>query len=167
VIGSEISTRLMVEQKNADVLGNALVSYALYKDKSDYINRMKLIDVFNLKTSELTGEFQRATQYELDIHYVGKRDFNDVKTLLEANLPLKQGVKHSESPIVKERVTYDKPTIIFLNNSDVQQAKINFYFDGEPYQIAQDVDYDAFEEYFSGGFSGLVMQEVREKNSMA
>ena len=167
VVGSEISGRLFVEKKNADVLGAALRNYALYKDKSDYIDRMGLMDVYYLKISELTGEIIRATNYELDIHYVGKKPYTEVSELLKANLPLKEGVRKSESPFVKDRVSYDKPTIYFLPNSESQQAQIYFYFDGAPYTIADEVYYRAFQEYFSGSFNGLVMQEIREKNSMA
>ena len=49
----------------------------------------------------------------------------------------------------------------------MQQAKIYFYINGLPYEIADDVDYEAFNQYFSGGFNGLVMNEIREKRSMA
>jgi zinc protease len=167
IIGSEISYRLMTEKKDANVLGSALLDYAVYKGKSDYIDRMSLMDIYGLQISELTGEIIRASDYELDIHYVGKKSFEEVSKLLGENLPLKEGVKTSESPLVKEQVTYDKPIIYFLPNKDVQQAQIYFYFDGMPYAIEQEVDYNAFIEYFSGSFNGLVMQEIREKNSMA
>lgn len=167
IVGSEFSNRLMIEMKDVGTLADALLDYALYKDKSEYLDRMELMDVYGLKISELTGEIIRATNYELDIHYAGKRAFDDVANVLRANLPLKEGVVKSESPLVKDRVAYDKPTIYFLPNSDVQQAKIYFYFNGAPYKIEDDVRYNAFAEYFSGSFNGLVMQEIREKNSMA
>jgi predicted Zn-dependent peptidase len=167
VVGSEISTRLLFEKKSADALGAALLDYALYKDKSDYIDRMGLEDIYYLTISDLTGEIIRATEYDLDIHYVGKRDINEVKELLKANLPLKEGMKPSESPIVEDRVKYDKQTIYFLPNSDAQQAKIYFYIEGFDYHIKDEVAINAFNQYFSGGFNGLVMNEIRENNSMA
>jgi predicted Zn-dependent peptidase len=167
VVGSEISARLMFEKKSADALGSALLDYTLYKDKSDYIDRMGLEDIYYLTISELTGEIIRATEYDLDIHYVGKQDINEVKELLKANLPLKEGMKPSESPIVEDRVKYDKQTIYFLPNPDAQQAKIYFYIEGFDYQIEDEVAIDAFNQYFSGGFNGLVMNEIRENNSMA
>ena len=167
IIGAEISSRLMIEKNDANVLGNALLDYAVYKNKSEYIDRMGLMDIYKLQISELTGEIVRATDYELDIHYVGKKPFDKITKLLGENLPLKEGVKPSESPLVKEHVMYDKPTVFFLPNRDVQQAQIYFYFDGAPYAIDQEVGYNAFVEYFSGSFNGLVMQEIREKNSMA
>lgn len=167
VVGMEISNRFMSEKKSTDVLSNALLDYVLYKNKSDYIDRLALKDVYFLTIGELTGEIVRATDYELDIHYVGKRPVKEVVEALKANLPLKEGVKGSESPHVADKVRYDKQTIYFLPNKDAQQAKIYFYIDGFDYAITDDVTIDAFNQYFSGGFNGLVMQEIRENNSMA
>lgn len=167
VKGSEIQSRMSVEKKDAGSLSAALVNYVLYNDSSSYIDRMKLMDVFNLKISELTGEIIRATDYEVDIHYVGKKDVAEVAQILSSNLPLKEGVKKSISPIVQDRVTYSKPTIYFLPNSDAQQSSVYFYLNGNNYTPERQVMYDAFNQYFSGGFTGLVMSEIRENNSMA
>lgn len=167
VVGTELSQRLMVEKKTPDVLSDALLEYAMYKDKSSYIDRLSLTDLINLNQSDLAGTIIRATNYELDIHYVGTLPLEEAKTLLSANLPLKEGVVKSESPLIKPRVSYEKPTVFFLPNKDSKQAKLYFYFEGEPYDIADEVTYRAFTEYFSGGFNGLVMQEVRENRSMA
>ena len=49
----------------------------------------------------------------------------------------------------------------------MQQAKIYFFIEGTPFNVNEAVQYDAFNEYFGGGFSGLVMNEIREKRSMA
>lgn len=167
VVGRELSTRLLLEKKNAEILGDALLDYALYQKESDYIDRLDLMGVYNLKISELTGEIIRATNYELDAHYVGKKSLDEVVSTLKGNLPLKEGVLKSESPFVKPRVEQNTPKIYFLPNSDAQQAQIYFYFEGENYTIEDDVNYLAFQQYFSGSFNGLVIQEIRESNSMA
>lgn len=155
------------ETENTSDMGRALLEYALYGEKSSYIDRMELMDVIEAKIFELTGDVIRATEYELDIFYVGAKPIGEVVETLKANLPLKEGVNVSESPIVQERVTYDKPTILFLPNKDAQQAKIYFYTQGPAYNIDDDVYYEAFYNYLSGGFNGLLMQEIRENNSMA
>lgn len=167
VKGDEISNRFMLEQKSADVLGDALLDYAMYKNKSGYIDRLGLKDIYSLTIGELTGEIIRATDYALDIHYVGKKELANVVDILKGNLPLKEGVKASESPIVKDRISYDKPTVYFLPSAEAQQAKVYFYINGTAYKIEDKVNYDAFYQYFSGGFNGLVMNEIRENNSMA
>lgn len=164
--GSVISMR-MTEQKDPDVLEDALVEYLLYKDKSDYLDRLSIMDIYNLPLAELTGEIIRATQYQAEVHYAGKLPIEQVTEVLKANLPLTEGGKSSESPIVKEVANYETPVIYFLPNSETQQSKIYFYIHGKDYNCADDVDYNAFYQYFSGGFNGLVMNEIRENNSMA
>ena len=167
VKGSEISSRLYVEQSDINIQSDALLNYAMYKQKSNYIDRMKLTDIYYAKISELTGEIIRATDFAAEVHYVGKMPANELSEVLKANLAFKSDMKKSESPIVEDKVSYDKPTIYFLPNADAQQAKLYFYFNGSSYNPANDVMYDAFYQYFSGGFNGLVMEEIRENNSMA
>ena len=164
--GSDLRSRLIMPRQDG-AQASALLAYAMYGDKSSYIDVVPFNDVLGLGIPQLHAEFQKATEYELKIFYCGAKDIDEVKAILIGNLPLKEGMRASESPIVKERKTYDKQTIFFLPNSNVQQARIYFYIDGDEYEIAQSVDYDAFNQYFSGGFSGLVMNEIREKRSMA
>ena len=180
VIGGELNNR-MIEKKNPDMLSDALMEYVLYKDKSEYIDRIDVKDMYNVNVSpdgdvsvnylltvgDLTKTIIDATNYELDIHFVGHTPAAQAAEIFKANLPLKDGLKKSESPIIRDRVKYDAQTIYFLPNKEMQQAKIYFYVNGQPYNISEDVDYEAFNQYFSGGFSGLVMNEIREKRSMA
>lgn len=164
--GAEFSGR-MTEKSDSKIMADALVNYALYKNKSEYLDRMSLTDIFDLSISNLTGEILRATNYEASIHYVGKLPIEEVNSILKESLPLKEGVVPSESPFVKERVVYSKPTIYFMNDREAQQTQIHFYIEGPEYKIEDDVAYMAFNQYFSGGFNGLVMEEIRENNSMA
>ena len=105
----------------------------------------------------------QARNYALDVYYCGSLPEDKVKN----DLPLTEGMKPSNSPFVQERVTYDKPTVLFLPNSTVQQADLYFYINGRPYDIKSDVVSDAFNQYMSGGFTGVVMNEIRVKRSMA
>jgi predicted Zn-dependent peptidase len=167
VKGSQISYRLSIEPNDINVQSDALLNYIMYKDESEYIDRPKLEEVYFMKISELTGEIIRASDYEVEVHYVGTREPVEVAGILKANLPFKEELKKSESPVVQERITYEKPTIHFLRNSDAQQVKLYFYINGSEFKPEDQVLYDAFYQYFSGGFNGLVMNEIRENNSMA
>lgn len=164
--GSIIGMR-MTEQKDPNILEDALLEYLLYKNNSDYLDRLSIMEIYNLPLAELTGEIIRATQYQAEVHYAGKLPIEQVSNILKANLPLTEGGKSSASPVVKEIANYEEPVIYFLPNSETQQSKIYFYIHGKNYNCADDVDYSAFYQYFSGGFNGLVMNEIRENNSMA
>ncbi|MDR3218437.1 MAG: insulinase family protein [Dysgonamonadaceae bacterium] len=156
-----------IEKTNNEYLSDALEEYLLYKDKSDYIDRLSLSEINNLTVSNLTGEFQRATDYEAEIHYTGSLPVEDVYAVLSTNLPLKQGEKASTSPEIKDRVNYTENTVLFLPNSDAKQSTIYFFVEGDAYKKEKDPYKNAFNQYFSGGFSGLVAQEIREYRSLA
>lgn len=150
-------------QKRTRVQKSALMQYAMYGDKSSYIDEVPFSDVWALNGGKVQSLIASARTYALNVYYCGTL----TQEQLVKNLPLTEGMQPSKSPIVKERKTYDKPTILFLPNSNVQQADLYFYINGKPYDIAEDVANDAFNQYFSGGFTGLVMNEIRVKRSMA
>lgn len=166
MLGNEIQMRRM-ENQNVNILNNAAFQYLRYHDQSDYIDRPSIEKLVGLTISELTGEFSRATDYEAEIHYMGALPFEDVYAVLSANLPLKAQEKASTSPVVKERVKYTENTIYFVSENDAQQSGIYFFIEGNPYSRKEEAVYDAFNQYFDGGFNGLVLQEVREFRSMA
>lgn len=166
VIGNAIQMR-RIEKERIDVLNNAANSYLLYQDQSDYIDRLPLADIQALTISDLTGEFSRATDYEAEIHYVGSLPFEDVYNILSANLPLKAQERPSTSPVLKDRNTYTENTIYLVTDNDAQQSGIYFFIEGKPYTTKEKALIKAFNQYFGGGFNGLVMQEIREYRSMA
>ncbi len=155
------------ETETVESLSQALKDYLAYKNGSEYIERPTLESILGLTSGNLTGEFQRATDYEAEIHYVGTLPFDEVYTILGANLPLKVGEKESSSPEVKERVTYSENTVYFLSDKDAQQSNIYFFVEGDPYDKSSDVYRNAFNQYITGGFTSILMQEIREYRSMA
>ena len=150
-------------QKQTSVQKNALLQYALYGDKSPYIDEVPFIDIWHLSLPNVHTILTDARSYALDVFYCGTLP----EDKLVAELPLTEGMKPSNSPFIQDRKTYEKPTILFLPNSNVQQADLYFYINGRPYDIATDVVSSAFNQYMSGGFTGLIMYEIREKRSMA
>ena len=160
--GSEFFSRLS-RQKRTAVQKSALMQYALYGKKSAYLDEVPFADIWGLGLPRVQSLVAQAREYALDVFYCGSLP----KEQLVAALPLTEGMKPSNSPFVQDRVSYDKPTVLFLPNSNVQQADLYFYINGRPYDIASDVQSDAFNQYMSGGFTGLIMYEIREKRSMA
>lgn len=166
VKGSELSNRYMLA-KMESVTTAALREYVLYGEQSDYIDVLPFMDIYYMDETKLKTEFLSATRYALDIFYCGQKPVAEVQDILSKNLPLQEDIKPSTSPVIRERKAYDKTQIYFYPNSNVQQATIYFYFDGAPYDKDQAVLFQAFNQYFSGGFTGLVLDEIREKRSMA
>ena len=153
----------LIRQKRTAVQKSALMQYAMYGKKSSYIDEVPFIDIWQLGLPKVQSLIAQAREYALDVYYCGTLP----QEQLVANLPLTEGMKPSNSPFVKDRQKYDKPTVLFLPNSNVQQADLYFYINGRPYDISSDVASDAFNQYMSGGFTGIILNEIRVKRSMA
>ncbi len=160
--GGEFVSRY-TRQKRTAVKKSALLQYALYGKKSAFLDEVPFIDVWGLDGVQVQRLVASARTYALDAFYCGTLE--PVK--VAAELPLVEGMQPSKSPFIQDRVSYDKPTILFLPDASVQQADLYFYINGKPYDIAIDVASDAFNQYMSGGFTGIVMNEIRVKRSMA
>lgn len=153
-------------KENVQTLGNALAQYVYYQDKSGYIDELTDREVLDLQISELTGDINRASNYEAEIFYTGSMPFEEVYNILSNNLPLVANERPSQSPMVKELAKVTENTVYFLPNSQAEQAQIYFFMPTLDYNKENDVLNDAFYQYFSGSFSGLVLSELREKRSM-
>ena len=156
-----------VERKNTDLVANAAYSYVIYGDNSKYKKRTPLDDVLALDVAKLEAEWHRALDYELEIHYVGQKSAQEVKEALYGHIPMSEKAIPTTSPIERPRKPFKATELYFLPDASMQQAKIYLLIEGVPFNVNEAVQYDAFNEYFGGGFSGLVMNEIREKRSMA
>jgi predicted Zn-dependent peptidase len=54
-----------------------------------------------------------------------------------------------------------------LPDNDAKQSSIYFYVQGDDYKKEKDPYANAFNQYFSGGFTSLVLSEIREYRSLA
>ncbi|MBR1922956.1 MAG: insulinase family protein [Paludibacteraceae bacterium] len=162
VKGSELSSRLMIKRIHS-AWPDALREYIVYGDQSKYLDVVPFLDVYDMDELKMMVQFQKATKYALDVHYCGTHTPKEVV----AALPLSEGMMPSTSPELRDKQQYDKTQIFFLPDPKLQQASVYFYQLGEPYDIRQQVVMDAFNHYFSGGFTGIVLDEIRTKRSLA
>lgn len=154
-------------KENVSLLANALTQYIRYGEKSSYIEELTDKEVYELQIAELTGDINRAANYEAEIFYCGTLPFENAYAILSQNLPLVANERPSQSPQDRPLAPVTENTVYFLPNTKAEQAQISFYMPMQKYDKKDDVLRDAFEQYFSGGFNGLVIDEIREKRSMA
>ena len=144
-----------------------LLRYVIYRENSPYIKEPSDYVVNDMTIADLTGDITRAANYAAKIYYTGAMPFDDVHKILSEHLPLVAHEKPSDSPQDRKIADATENTIYFYANNDAKQAQIYFYFPMLKFSKEQEVLANAFYQYFSGDFNGLVLTEIREKRSMA
>lgn len=166
-IKGQVYSSRQVERKSTDIVADAAYDYVLYGPNSEYIKRTPLNNVLSLETSQLEAEWHRALDYEVEMHYAGRLPADSIKVALYGHVPMSDKAIPSTAPNERPRLTFDNTELYFLPDASMQQAKIYLFIEGVPFAIRNTVLINAFNEYFGGGFSGIVMNEIREKRSMA
>lgn len=166
IVDGEFTNRKM-EKSEPDNVAQALFDYGLYGAKSSYIDRLSKKELKKLQATELTNAFKQATEFKTQIRFSGKTSTQDVAQLIEKHLPLAENPKVDNTPLDKPANTYTENTILFVNKAKSRQSKMYVFINGEPFQIHDAVAIEAFNDYFGGGFSGLILQEIREYRSLA
>ncbi|MCG8581887.1 MAG: insulinase family protein, partial [Bacteroidales bacterium] len=166
LLGGTIGGR-RVETKDKDSQVTALRNYLMYGANSPTLTRLSEEEIKAYTLSSLSAEFTKATQYETSVHYVGKTPFEELKQRLTSSLAFPANLKASNSPNTLPFADQADKTIYFMHNKDAAQCDIYIYLKSGNYSKEQEPYIEAFNQYFSGGFNGLVAQELRELRSFA
>lgn len=156
-----------MERSEPDEVSNALYNYILKGNNSQYVKRLTLKEIKKLKAANLVDEFKKALQYSVQVHYTSKVEMPEFKKMFSNNIVLAASLKKGNSPVYIEPVTYNENVIYFVHRKDATQSKINFLINGTATNPELAVGIEAFNTYFGGDFSGLVLQEIREFRSLA
>ncbi|MGE0078690.1 MAG: M16 family metallopeptidase [Bacteroidales bacterium] len=166
IVDGEMTNRKM-ECSEPDNVAEALLEYGLYNGKSTYLDRLSKKELKKLQASELTNAFKQATEYNAQIRFSGKTSAMEVANLVKKYIPLAETPKKDDSPLDKLATNYTENTILFVNKAKARQSKVYLFINGEPFKPEDAANIDAFNDYFGGGFSGLILQEIREYRSLA
>jgi len=166
LLGGTIGSR-SVEKKNKDSQVSALRNYLLYGDNSPSLNRLSSEEIKEYTLSSLAAEFTKATQYESSVHFVGNTSFEELVKRLTSSLAFPSNLMPSASPDNIPFTEHADKSIFFVHNKDAAQSDVYIYIKSGEYTLDKEPYIDAFNQYFSGGFNGIVAQELRELRSFA
>ncbi len=156
-----------IERSEPDQVAGAAIDWVRYGEKSDYLTRLTLKEIKDLQADTLVNEFLTATHYEIELHYAGKKNTTEIAATIKKELKFKDNLKPGNVPIYKEVKTYNENTVYLINKKSAVQSKIFFFANGDNIALSEIQKAEAFNQYFGGGFSGLVLQEIREYRSLA
>ncbi len=148
-----------------EILYGALISFGKYGKNSPYTNILTKDELHKLTSAELIALIHGLTSFEHHILYYGNNNTNEITAIL--NKLHRSPVKFAPIPPAKEFISPDANNSVYVVNYDMKQAEI--------IMIAKDGIYDRtnrpvarlFNEYFGGGMSSVVFQEMRESKALA
>ena len=148
-----------------EILFGALYSYGKYGKKSPYTNILSAAELKNLKSQELIDLAKGITSFQHRVLYYGNNTIDQVTAMLNTlhvkNESLKSIPEETKFPETKANNN------VYVVNYDMKQAEVILFSKDDTYNPALIPAARLFNEYFGGGMSSIVFQEMRESKALA
>jgi predicted Zn-dependent peptidase len=148
------------------ILWRAMGNYAKYGSNSSFMNILSEEELNNVTSTELLDLIHNLTAYKHRILYYGPENMSKVVSDLERLHANKSDLK--EIPTKQEFVedAMDKP-MVYVVDYDMKQAEVMILSKGSKFNDNELPIITYHNEYFGGGMSSIVFQEIRESKALA
>lgn len=154
------------EKKNPRSIRNALRQYSRYGDNSVYKRQISTDALHKLTVSELHTLIASLLTYRHNILYVGTKSIEEVVALIKQHLP--QSTELQETPPYEFlQMQTSAQNEIRIVHKEMAQSLVFVEFGDVPYDYALRPSVDLYNDYFSGGMSSIIFQELRETRALA
>ncbi|MDR2471994.1 MAG: insulinase family protein [Tannerella sp.] len=154
--------------KSPQNIADALFEYVRFGTNSKYLQKPSLKELKRMSGYDLLALFDEIRQIKCDFHYCGTLEPADVAEIIRRCLPLDVITHDTNIPLYREPIRYDRPLIFIYDISDVYQNILYGCQEINPLQTPDErASARLFSEYFGGGMSSLIFQEIREFRSYA
>ncbi len=165
LVADLLKTRADAKLDKRTILFSALSAYGKYGKTSPYTNILSAKELENLSAAELIKIINGLTAYEHHILYYGSNTIPQLTTLL--NTTHEVPAKLIPVPATVKFAEVEPNTNVYVVDYDMKQAEVIF--------LSKDTKFDKnllpearmFNEYFGGGMSSIVFQEMRESKALA
>jgi len=153
-------------KKNYRAIAQAIAEYNLYGDQSSMLQMMANEQITQLKVDDLTQVIANLLTYKHTISYVGSLSVEELQNQLRLHHTL-DGELRSSPPYEFFVPRQPEETEIYFFDKEMAQAYVRLDFGDEVYNEAKRPVISLYNEYFDGGMSGVVFQEMREARALA
>lgn len=161
-----LKERADAKLKKYMILNAAMVSYAKYGANSSFTNILSEQELNNLDAQKLVDLIRSLTGYKHRIFYYGNNSPATIKPLLEKHHIVPATLQdYPPAKVFAELETTENK--VYFCNYDMVQAEMILLSKGELYNKALAPQISLFSEYFGGGLSSIVFQEIREQKALA
>ncbi|WP_128331842.1 insulinase family protein [Apibacter sp. HY039] len=148
---------------NKQSIFNALAQYARFGKNNRLRDIISDVELQAIEPEQLMRYIHQLLSYEHEIFYYGpSEDFIKQAITKFHNLG-----KKSKFPQTSPYVEQSPESIIYFTPYDMVQTEILFQSKGDKFDVKKLPLAKVFGEYFGGGLSSIVFQEIRESRSLA
>jgi predicted Zn-dependent peptidase len=163
---SELKGRNDSKLNKQIILWRAMGSYAKYGVNSSFMNILSEEELTNVTSAELLDLIHNLTSYEHKIMYYGPDEIVAVVDKLTALHTNNTELKAIPAKIEFVENAMDKP-MVYVVDYDMKQAEVMMLSKGSKLDMNKYPQIKFHNEYFGGGMSSIVFQEMRESKALA
>ena len=153
-------------KKDPRTITGAVVLYNRYGKDSRYLRMIPNEAVKKLTVDELHGVIHDLLNYKHTISYTGSLPLKKLQAALKTHHPISGKLK-DPPPYLFLKARAPEADAIRVFNKEMAQTRVDIEFGDEAYNEANIPAIEFYNDYFAGGMSGIVFQELREARALA
>lgn len=163
--GDKMKAREDAKLEKNIILRMGLYNYGVYGAKNPFTNVLSDDELNALKADDLIKKITGLTSYEHRVLYYGTKTQEQLKETLNKlhNVP----EKLSPLPASVDFVEQNTGNTVYVVDYEMKQAEIIMLGKGVTFDPELSPAVNLYNEYFGGGMSGIVFQELRESRALA
>ena len=151
---------------NKQIIRRAMSNFARFGANSSYTNVLSEQELDSLTSTELVDLIHNLTSYSHMITYYGPEDIN--KVVSDLNTLHKSQINLNPVPQKKDFTELEMDEAkVYVVDYDMKQAEIIIQSKGNKLDMSKYAKIKFHNEYFGGGMSSIVFQDMRESKALA
>jgi predicted Zn-dependent peptidase len=166
LISDILKKRSDSKQQKGNILQKMMVNYAKFGASNPATNILSEEELNKLQPAQIAELIKSLMAYQHRILYYGPKLVGDVKEVLnKVHTVPSAGLK----PVPTEANFVAQPfnNTVYVVDYDMKQAEIVILTEGEKYDANNIPLVNMYNEYFGGGMSSVVFQDLRESKALA
>lgn len=148
------------------IMWQGLYNYGIYGKNSSFTNILSKEELEAITPEQLTTIIKGLTDYKHKVFYYGTQDVKSLQKSLKKYHKVPKSLKDYPEPAKYVQQETKENKVLFVNYDMVQSIIVMLSKDGN-FDKALIPQASVFGEYFGGGMSSIVFQEIRESRGLA
>lgn len=166
LIAQELKTRVDEKRDKRTILWSGLRSYAVYGKNNPFTDRLSEADLRSLKANDLVSYLKSLNGYKHKVLYYGPASGQSLVNSLDTYHRMTTTLRDYPAPVVYARNEMKENTVYFVN-FDMVQAEVVWLNKQQAFDVKAVPVISLFNEYYGGGMSSVIFQNIRESKALA